>query len=185
MFDLLRSLGFERVSHYASGQKSVITPFPLNLATYNILQMHMDEPVLILEDDLEFMPACSFILDIPNGADAVYVGICGSNYNFEKNQNEGRSRVEIVDSIYAKVLNMLGAHAILYLSRAYKECIAQALKTTLRSNDVEIAKHQALYNVYALRYPICWQSAKFNKEFTWVEYITKRYIDEYGYTHSL
>jgi hypothetical protein len=77
---------------------------------------------------------------------------------------------------------MLGAHAILYLSKEYKLQIANALKNSTTANDIEICKYQSKYNIYALRKPLCWQSAKFNKN--WIEYITKIEIDDYGYPIS-
>lgn len=182
MVGLLKDLGFERVAHYKSGKDSADELYPLNFATYNILQMHMDEPVLILEDDIEFLKSASFFIDPPNNADAVYVGICGSNYNHKLDTNGPLAEVILVNRDYVKVNNMLSAHAILYISRVYKERIANALKVTMLANDIEMTKHQSLYNVYALRTPICWQSARFNPSFKWVEYATKRYFDDNGYT---
>jgi hypothetical protein len=183
MFDLLKSLGFERVAHYKSAGYTSDVLYPLNIATYNILQMHMDEPVLILEDDLEFVKSASFIIDPPKDAEAVYVGISGCNMNFEKNINEGHALVIPIDAQYMKIQNMLSAHAILYLTPSYKKCIAYALSLTRDPNDMELCKHQASYAVYGLRRPICWQSAKFNVP--WIEYVTKIQINDDGYAEKL
>lgn len=183
MFDLLRSLGFERVAHYKSERITPDTVYPLNAATYNILQMHLDEPVLILEDDLEFVKSASFVIDPPKDADAVYVGISGCNMDFEKNINGGHAKVLPIDSQYMKILNMLSTHAILYLSRSYKECVITAFQTTSDATDIELCKHQASHAVYGLRRPICWQSAKFNSP--WIEYVTKIQMDDHGYAEKL
>lgn len=59
MFSLLQDMGFEQIIHYKSGSSEA---YPLNLATYNILQMNMNEPVLILEDDIEFISNPNFII---------------------------------------------------------------------------------------------------------------------------
>lgn len=73
-----------------------------------------------------------------SGTDAVYLGISGCNYNFEKNKNEFEAEFKVINSKYARVLNMLGAHATLYLSKEYKLHIANALKNTDLANDIEI-----------------------------------------------
>ncbi len=184
MFNLLRNMGFENVAHYKSGSDTH-DPYPLNVATYNILQMHINEPVLILEDDLEFICNPTMIHEIPVDADAVYFGISGSNYDFEKKTNYGNVKFEIINSKYARVFNMLSAHAILYLSTRYKSFIANALKNTNTANDVEICKHQTKFSLIALRRPICWQSAALNNNWNWIEYITKVQFHDDGYAVPL
>lgn len=179
MYKLLNDLGFENVAHYKSASQTGADLYPLNTATYNILQMHLHEPVFIVEDDLEFVSEPNFIIEVPIAADAVYVGISGCNFNFEKGINEGHAKFEIINSTFVRVLNMLSAHAILYISPTYKRHVANALHNTSLTNDIEICKHQPLFNVLGLREPICWQSAKFNT--SWIEYITKIRIDDYGY----
>lgn len=183
MFDLLHKLGFEHVVHYKSGIQGAHELYPLNRATYNVLQMHMHEPVFIIEDDLEFVSNPQFIFEIPSDADAVYFGISGSNYNFEKSKNEGNAKFHILNSKYMRILNMLSAHAILYISPKYKAFISDALNTTDEPNDIEICKHQTKFNLIGLRKPICWQSAKFN--IPWIEYITKIQIKDNGYSEDL
>ena len=177
MFELLHKLGFERVVHYKSGSDTH-DPYPLNIATHNILQMHMDEPVFILEDELEFLPNPQFVFEIPSYADAIYFGIGGCNYDFEKRINGDKALFEIINSKYMRVLNMLTAHAVLYLSPNYKSFIANALKNTNTANDIEICKHQTKFSLLARCIPICWQSAKFNPP--WMEYVTKIQIKNNG-----
>jgi hypothetical protein len=183
IFELLRTLGFEHVAHYKSGSSEPHEPYPLNRATYNILQMHMNEPVLIVEDDLEFVPNPQMVFEIPPGTDAMYFGISGADFNFEKQINGGHAKFEIINSKYARILNMLSAHAILYISPTYKSFISSALRYTDTANDIEICKHQSNFNLIALRKPICWQSARFNNP--WIEYITKIQIADNGYTDDL
>ena len=183
MITLLQTLGFEKIIHYKSSSPGQYEPYPLNRATYDILQMHADEPVFIIEDDLEFVNNPQLIFEVPSDADAVYFGISGSNFNFEKDKNEGHAKFEIINSKYMRVLNMLSAHAILYLSPNYKSFISSVLKNTNTANDIEICKHQTRFNLLGLRKPICWQSAKFN--IPWIEYITKIQIKEDGYTAVL
>lgn len=175
MFETLSLLGFEHIIHYKSESSDL---YPLNNATHNILRICQDEPILIFEDDIEFIKDPEFIFDIPDHVDALYLGIGGCNFNFDTNKNEGAAKFQNIDSKYTRILNMLSAHAILYISIPYKLKISEALKITNTANDIEICKHQSKYVIYGLRKPICWQSAKFNKR--WIEYITKIMIDDSG-----
>jgi hypothetical protein len=179
MFTLLQKLGFKNVAHYKSGLQTY-DPYPLNIATYNILQMHLNEHVFIVEDDIEFFSDLNMIFEIPVNADAIYLGISGCNYNVEKQTNEIGVNFEIINSKFARVLNMLSTHAILYLSQTYKSFIANSLKLTNTANDIEICKHQSKFNVYAMRKPICWQSAALNNNWEWIEHITKVQINDIG-----
>lgn len=185
MFELLRDLGFEKIIHYKSGAQDTNERYPLNNATYNVLQMSMDEPVLILEDDLEFVPNPAFVFEIEKDVDALYLGMCHCDYNFEKKSNGNKADFEVMNSNYVRIKNMTSAHAILYLSPTYKQYIGNQLRYTDDANDVEICKHQAKFNVLGLRKPICWQSMKHNNGWKWIEYATKIQIDDGGFAHDL
>jgi hypothetical protein len=145
----------------------------------------MDEPVLILEDDLEFVRNPAFVFEIPTDVDALYLGISGCNYDFETRKNGGRAKFQILNSTYMKVYNMLSAHAKLYISPEYKTYISGMLRYTNDANDVEICKHQSKYNVYVLKRPICWQSSKLNNGWEWIEYSTRIQIDDSGHLWRL
>jgi hypothetical protein len=62
---------------------------------------------------------------------------------------------------------MLGTHAILYISRKYKEAIILAMDECIKSanryvNDMAIANIQNSFIVYANKMPTFYQSNKFN-----------------------
>ena len=77
-------------------------------------------------------------------------------------------------------MNMLCAHAIVYINRDYKLTIINALKDTYGWNDVAISRFQSKYNIRTLREPLCWQSAKFNNPHQ--EHATKIRINDDGST---
>lgn len=179
METILAKYGFTNVIMYKSG-----TDYPhcLRHALYNILQQNLDTAVLILEDDIMFQKNTKFVFDIPDDADAFYIGIAGTAMDFE---GTARNRIidtrdyEIYNDTIIKIKNMLNAHAILYLGKQYKEMLS---KLTLNSDnpcDVDMCKLQPLFNIYSIRYPICWQSTRFNSS-DWPEHVTKVRFNEYG-----
>lgn len=179
METILAKHGFTNVIMYRSG-----TDYPhcLRHALYNILQQNLDNPVLILEDDIAFHKNPKLVFDVPADTDALYVGVAGTCMDFEVS---GRNRLvqtkdyEIIDHTFIQIKNMLCAHAVLYLGREYKERLS---KLTLNSDmpcDVDMCKLQPEYTIYGLRFPICWQSLKYNPT-NWNEHITRVSFNERG-----
>lgn len=158
---LLTSLGFSNFQHYKSGTEAY--PACLNNAIINILQQNLDEPVLILEDDVECSGALGF--DMPVGVDAIYFGLSISAGSETENIHQGDAQIVSWTQTQARVINMLGGHAILYISRAYKERIIatfQAYAGQKYYNDILMSRLQKEYIVLANRKPGFWQSNRFN-----------------------
>ncbi len=121
-------------------------------------------PLIILEDDVEHTDACASAIEVPDDADAVYLG--GSLYG----------AVDIVDyvgftdmvaadpagDLLVRVYNLLGTHAILYLSDRFRRaCQDMILETMLErgwAHDKGMAKLQESFTVYALKRPMFVQS---------------------------
>jgi hypothetical protein len=117
-------------------------------------------PLLILEDDIEATDAFAPVIDVPDDADAVYLGT--SLYG----------AVDIVDyvgftdmvaadpagDLLVRVYNLLGTHAILYLSdrfrRASQDMILESMLERGWEHDKGMAKLQESFTVYALRRPM-------------------------------
>jgi hypothetical protein len=177
METILAKHGFTNVIMYKSG-----TDYPhcLRHALYNILQQNLDTPVLILEDDIMFQKNPQLEFDIPDDADAFYIGVAGTSMDFE---DTGRNRIidirdyTIYNDTILKVKNMLSTHAILYLGKPYKEKLSKLILNSNMPCDVDICKLQPLFNIYRLRFPICWQSTRFNSD-KWPEHITKVCFNE-------
>ena len=163
MLWLLETVGFSNIEHF----KSENIPYPRGLvqATRDILKKYIDEPVLVLEDDIAYTGIST--IDIPDGADAFYLGLseCAAHPVFQHHALE-LSKFEQTSSEHTvRILNMLSAHAILYLSRPYKEAVIEAMEYNLirgYTNDVSIAHLQPSYNIYASKIPSFYQSRAFN-----------------------
>jgi hypothetical protein len=161
METMLRRLGFTDITHYKSGTEKY--PDCLSIATIDILKKHIDTPVLILEDDVEFTGVDEFIMD--TRADAIYFGISRDGGSKTINLCEGSSQFVPWSSTQSRVMNMLTAHAILYISPQYKQAIINTLSSHLGQayyNDVLIARLQPDYIVLANKKPSFYQSHRFN-----------------------
>ncbi len=175
MESLLRKIGFKDITHYKSSTESY--PDCLAKANIDILTQYMDEPILLLEDDIEFTGVMDF--ELPDDADAIYFGLskCGGSKTI--NLWEGSSKFKTYSESLVRVENMLATHAILYISSKYKKTIIDLLHKyigTKYNTDVLISRIQSDYNIYALKKPIFYQSNKFNHPHD-LETVTKFIID--------
>jgi hypothetical protein len=163
MFQLLESIGFKSVTHFKSGNENY--PTCLVKASIDVLNNHLDdEPVIILEDDiepyLEIGPETE--LDLPEDTDAFYLGLSVNAGSKTENVNVGSAQIEKISDKHIRIYNMLGGHAILYKGLKYKERVIQVLTDLLDKphyyNDVVISRIQSEYKIYGYYYPIFYQS---------------------------
>lgn len=161
MDKLLADLGFTNVHHYKSGTEGY--PACLNRATIDILQSNLDEPILFLEDDVDTTGLCEVV--VPDGADAIYVGLSNRAGSRTHNWDEGWAEMEPYSVSQVRIMNMLSAHAVLYLSRSYKEKVIETLTTHMNTNyfnDVLISRLHPHFMILANRVPAFWQANRFN-----------------------
>ena len=113
---------------------------------------------------------------IPDDADAVYLG----NYRFGIDQYKEGSYVspppiqEYSEDIeLCRVYNMLGAHAVIYKSKKYKEEVIRLFRDVkdTNNNDVILARNLAKFMVYTYKNPIFFQDQRFsNHNMQWCTY---------------
>jgi hypothetical protein len=198
MDELLTGLGFKDFTHYKSGTEAY--PKCLTDATIDILTKYPDEPVLILEDDVEFTGVSEF--DLVNGADAIYLGNSRSGGHPTENLDYKECVFEPYSNTQVRIRNMLATHAIVYISKEYKNEVIRVLSEWTGYNDVAISRIQSSFKILANKRPSFFQSAKFNTgthEQTWTDFelvsptlhliATNKYIDflptmiKSAYTH--
>jgi hypothetical protein len=158
---LLTRLGFTNWQHYKSGTERY--PKCLSNAICDILIQNLDEPILILEDDVECSGRLEF--DLPDGCDAIFFGLsrCAGSASF--NINEGDSQFATFSDKQVRVLNMLSMHALLFVSRRIKEEYIRVLQqhsNTGYYNDVLFSRMQPNFLVLANKFPAFWQANRFN-----------------------
>lgn len=158
MDTMLAELGFKDVVHFKSGTERY--PKCLADANIDILTQYMNEPILLLEDDVEFTGISEF--EFVHGADAIYFGLstCGSHDTLEYNDKDSIFRPYSATQV--RVQNMLGCHAILYITPAYKQAVINQLKNCKWHTDIAITRIQPNFRILANRRPSFFQSAKFN-----------------------
>jgi hypothetical protein len=158
MDTMLAEIGFKDIVHFKSGTEG----YPKCLANANveILTQYPNEPILLLEDDVEFTGVSDF--EFVHGADAIYFGLstCGSHATL--NYNDKDSIFTPYSDTQARVQNMLGTHAILYISSAYKQAVINKLKDCKGHTDIAITRIQPKFRILANRKPSFFQSANFN-----------------------
>lgn len=162
MESLLRSNGFTKIEHYKSGTEDY--PKCLLSAYIDIMQQNMNEPFLLLEDDVEFTGISEF--DFVEGADAIYFGLSRSGGHPTENIHQGWAVLAPFSDTQVRVLNMLSGHAILFISKEYKEAIINAFTEKLDVvyyNDVIMARLQPYFKILANKQPSFYQAARFNK----------------------
>ena len=160
MDKLLSTIGFKDFTHYVSSTENY--PTCLNMATIDILEKNIDNPIIILEDDVEWTGIDEFVFE--QTADAIYFGLSRSGGHPTENIHLGDSVFEPWSDSQAKVLNILSGHAILYISREYKEAVFDILKKNVNTfyNDVLFARLQPNFLILANKKPVFYQSSKFN-----------------------
>jgi hypothetical protein len=167
MYELLQQIGFTTITHF----KSTTDEYPTCLvkATTDILNQCMnDEPVIILEDDIEMYTSLDSTthIDLPENTDAFYLGFSKDGGSKTRNSHEGPSIVGKISATHIKIFNMLSAHAILYKSKRYKERVVDALNKIVDKkgyyNDVILSRLQYDYNIYGYYYPFFYQSVNYD-----------------------
>jgi hypothetical protein len=159
MDNMLNTIGFKDFTHYKSSTDNY--PTCLNKATIKILENNLDNPILILEDDIEWTGINKIVFD--PSVDAIYFGLSKSGGHPTDNIYLGDSVFQPWSDTQVKVINMLSGHAILYISRAYKEAVIESLKNNiLYYNDVLLSRLQPKFTILANKKPVFYQSSKFN-----------------------
>jgi hypothetical protein len=145
------------------------------LSQINVLNDNLnDDPILIVEDDIHESEYYTQNITLPPNIDALYLGY--SNWAADPMRAQmsllsGPSTFVKIKEYY-KITNVTSAHAIIYISKKYKQaCVDEALKyltdpTGNRHCDVVYAKLQNEYNVFANPKHFFYQNCPRNKVWT-------------------
>ena len=172
VFQRLLDAGFKRISFV----KSVPDTAGMNsLTRTNLLvfqeQLNTTEPFLLLEDDCEIWNLPTEPIEIPDDADAVYVGVSQwiyphpyqrLNQNFTPILPNAPPFVLSASDTCTRIRGMTSTHAILYISRPYIQTCIQAIEPQLQfqtPHDLVLATQHAAHHVYALKEPMFYQDS--------------------------
>jgi hypothetical protein len=158
MYDMLTQLGFENIIRVEASEFLDRHLAGCSLSHFNSLN-EVDVPFIIFEDDCR-VKNFSPVIEIPDNADAVYLGI--SSWGRMNSHSGPFVQYEKIDDNLLKVYNMLGAHAILYLSKEYASLCSKIsihYSHIADHQDIGFAEVQRYYNVYAFNDPLFYQTS--------------------------
>jgi hypothetical protein len=159
MIQLGKDVGFKEYSRL-SGVAMPRHPRSGCAKSHHQILSKMNSPTIILEDDC-VIKNDSYIIEIPDDTDALYLGLSGWGFinSHSKLNNLEYERHEKYQGIY-KINGMLATHSILYISPEYIDMATRIAKWS-GDNDEHIDQGFALvqkyFNVYALKKPIFYQ----------------------------
>ena len=159
--DTLSVHGFEDVTVFpAISHSDPVIGCALSHAAILELMLRSNAPFMILEDDVEihkFRPE----IEVPDDTDAVYLG--NSDYGLSSGVGKKRICVEREHQDLFRCYNMLGAHAILYLSNPYVRQLFQASKFAIDHGegiDKVMAEIMKYWKIRAFEEPVFRQSGE-------------------------
>lgn len=161
---LLDSLGFKHVQRCPGFLKKDKVS-GCSSAYENVLLSRYDkgDPFIVFEDDIQ-VTHFDHIIDIPDDADAIYLGV--SKMGIVDGKDEEMllvSSVKGYEHLY-RIYNMLATHAVVYLNMDYAKSALEATQRCLENgipHDVGVAENMKGWNVYAFDKPMFIQSPKF------------------------
>jgi len=180
MFSLLEEIGFNDITFFKS-RTDLYNGLNIAHAVSEILKTRLDDnPVLIVEDDIEKTEWFQTEIDIPKDADAFYLGFSRmrrADNGMEAVPTNMSAIIEDVGPNLIRIKNMLSTHAQIFVSKRIKEatiCLYRqivALNSQIQ-NDLISSTLQLTCNVYGYTYPLFYQSMKHNNHYA-VEYSTR------------
>ena len=152
---LLKRLGFTNVIRVPAvlHEKGRITGCAMS--HYQVLK-DAKPPFIIIEDDCALNKEFVSEIEVPDNADALYLGI--SHWGRYLNHSGPYVHTDKVNDEIVRVYNMLATHAIMYISESYVDIckrIAYHYGYEVEGHiDIGFAEIHKLYNVYSFDEPL-------------------------------
>lgn len=155
----------------------------------DFLHQITDGPFVLIEDDVaikNWQPE----IEVPDDADALYLGISGwGRMNGHSGPFVQYDKVPGYENLL-RVYNMLGGHAIVYLSGDWVEmarrCCHHAGYVIESYYDVQVAEVQRFFNIYACDDPMFYQtSSDGNQKVTYEKLSTQQSVECFSYVPQL
>jgi hypothetical protein len=152
---MLKNLGFKHVHRFDAIRHEAGRIIGCARSHYEILK-NEKPPFIILEDDCTLNTEFVSEIEVPDNADALYLGI--SHWGRYLNHSGPYVHCTKVDDNIVRVHNMLATHAIMYLSDSYTEMckrVAYHFGYEVESHlDIGFAEIHRFFNVYSFDEPL-------------------------------
>lgn len=152
---MLKVLGFNQVSRLPAIRHESGRIIGCARSHYEILKSQKP-PFIILEDDCTLNKEFMNKIELPDNADALYLGI--SHWGRYLNHSGPYVHTTKINDEIVRVHNMLATHAILYLSDSYVDIckrIAYHFGYEVENHlDIGFAEIHRFYNVYSFDVPL-------------------------------
>jgi len=153
---MLKNLGFKYVQRFDAIRHEAGRIVGCARSHHGILSMDIEPPFIILEDDCVINTKFKNEVDIPDDADALYLGI--SHWGRYIGHSGPFVHTTKVNNEIVRVHNMLATHAIMYISKEYIDiCRRVAYHHGYEIEDhldIGFAEIHKFYNVYSFDEPI-------------------------------
>lgn len=160
MNNMLTELGFKNIIKFAAQRHLGGKIMGCADSHAQIFETNPETPFIILEDDCFLNKNFIAEIDVPDNADAIYLGISGwaryhnlsGNYLYATHSNS---------DIY-QIYNMLSTHAILYLNKEYANSCKRIARWSAEKNqhlDIGFAENHKFYKIYAFDSPLFYQES--------------------------
>lgn len=159
---MLESLNLSTYSEQLIGK--ITTPYTIGVAMNHLEALRKTEPpFIIIEDDARYNSQYRNTIgemSIPYNIDALYLGT--STYGRIYGGSHNGQVIAIDCGDYNRPINMLGVHAILYLSKRYithiKELLENFIKNPIGGMDDRIAETMHYFDIRSLKVPLFYQN---------------------------
>jgi len=152
---LLKRLGFKYVERLPAIKHEAGRIIGCARSHYEILK-NKKPPFIILEDDCTLNREFKSEIELPDNADALYLGI--SHWGRYLNHSGPYVHYDKVSDNIVRVYNMLATHAIMYISQEYVDIckrVSYHYGYEVENHlDIGFAEVHKLYNVYSFDEPL-------------------------------
>ena len=153
---LLKRLCFKYVERLSAVEHEAGRIIGCARSHYEILSRNLKPPFIILEDDCTLNRDFNSEVELPENADALYLGI--SHWGRYLNHSGPYVHYTNISDNIVRVHNMLATHAIMYLSQEYVDIckrISYHYGYEVENHlDIGFAEVHKLYNVYSFDEPL-------------------------------
>lgn len=163
MHDMLSKMGFENIIRTEGVLDAENHIAGCSKAHHKSLSF-FKTPFILFEDDcVSFEENFQPIVELPDDADALYLGISSwGRMNGHDGQYVQYDEFEEHPNLL-RIYNMLGGHSVVYLNDFYREMCAKvayhAGYVIKNYQDIGFAEIQRFFNVYCLNSPIFYQTS--------------------------